>query len=166
MVKIATHFARLLFLAFAASRCNTTEVPFNHDNPFDRIYDSGKFRLVLVAEPLADTTHFHWSEVYHSEEGKLSTENLKINGTAGLLRSATAPSPAQLQAIRNAAALSGFAAVPGCSIAATDRGYANQCQAASGNHKGYFILRFDYLFTDKSGTDKTGILYSNIAVVE
>lgn len=166
MVKVATHLASLLFLAFAASRCNTTEVPFNHDNPFDRIYDSGKFRLVLVAEPLTDTTRFYWSEVYHSEEGKLNSEKLKINGTAGLLRSAAAPSPAQLQAIRNGAALSGFTAVAGCSIAATDTGYANQCQAATGNHKGYFLLRFDYLFTNKSGIDSTGILYSNIVVVE
>ncbi|MDZ7343102.1 MAG: hypothetical protein ONA90_01165, partial [candidate division KSB1 bacterium] len=149
----------------AFNHCLNTQVPLRHDNPFDRIYDSGDFRLVLTAEPLVDSTRFYWSEVYHSTEGRLTAEKLQIQGTAGLLRSANAPSAGQLEAIRNGVAVSGFTAVSNCAMAAAGGGYANQCQAATGSHKGYFLIRFDYRYTNKAG-ESTGTFYSNIVVVQ
>jgi hypothetical protein len=146
--------------------CAVTEVPLGHDNPLDRIYDSGDFRMVLTAEAKsAALTQLTWSKVFHSKDGALTNAVLKLNPSASILRSATAPSAADLAAVRNRTALSGaFATVAECSGKITGTTYAGDCEVSS-TPKGYFIIQFNYSYTGKSGT-ATGIFYSNFVVVQ
>jgi hypothetical protein len=146
--------------------CAVTEVPLGHDNPLDRIYDSGDFRMVLTAEAKSTgLTQLTWSNVFHSKDGELTDTVLKLNTSASILRSAAAPSAADLTAVKNRATLSAaFAAVGECSVKVTGTGYAGNCDVSS-TPKGYFIIQFNYAYTGKSGT-ATGIFYSNFVVVQ
>lgn len=146
--------------------CAITEVPLGHDNPLDRIYDSGPFRMVLTAEAKsANLTQLTWSNVFHAEDGELSDATLKLNPSASVLRSAAAPVAADLTAVKNRATLSGaFAAVGECSVKVTGTGYAGNCEVNSAP-KGYFVIQFNYHYTGKSGTS-AGIFYSNFVVVQ
>lgn len=156
---------QLLFLAFIAG-CAITEVPLGHDNPLDRIYDSGPFRMVLTAEARSATrTQLSYSNVFHSKDGELSDEVLKLNPNATILRSAAAPSAADLAAVKNEAALSGaFTPVSECAVRSNDSSYAGGCEVTS-TAKGYFILQFNFRYSGKSGA-AAGILYSNFVVVQ
>lgn len=164
---MVTHKTPPLILAtLFFSACAVTEVPLAHDNPLDRIYDSGKFRLVLTGEAKsANLTQLSWSNVYHSEDRELNAENLKLNPDASILRSATAPSATDIAAVKNGSALSGaFSAVSECVVSAKDSSYAGSCNVTSAPTKGYFIIRFNYRYTKSDTT--TGILYSNFEVVQ
>ncbi|HMV36880.1 MAG TPA: hypothetical protein PKM44_09765 [Turneriella sp.] len=156
----------LVTLIASLAGCAITEVPLGHDNPLDRIYDSGKFRMVLTAEAKsASLTQLTWSNVFHSEDGELTDAELKLNNSATILRSAVAPIAADLTAVKNQATLSGaFATVGECSVKVTGTGYAGNCDVSS-VPKGYFIIQFNYRYTGKAGT-VAGILYSNFVVVQ
>lgn len=156
----------LLTLVASLAGCAITEVPLGHDNPLDRIYDSGSFRMVLTAESKsASLTQLTWSNVFHGEDGELTDTGLKLNTSASILRSAAAPAAADLTAVKNRATLSGaFAAVGECSVKVTGTGYAGNCDVSSAP-KGYFVIQFNYRYTGKSGTS-AGIFYSNFVVVQ
>ncbi len=162
MVRLITLASLVVFFA----GCAITEVPMRHENPLDRIYDSGPFRMVLTAEAKsASLTQLTWSNVYHSEDGELAESELKLNTTATILRSALAPTTADLNAVKNQASLSGaFTAVGECSVKVTGTGYGGNCDVSSAP-KGYFIIQFNYRYTGKSGTS-AGIFYSNFVVVQ
>lgn len=152
----------------AASACTNTEVKMRHENPLDRIFDSGNFRLVLTAEEKASgNTGLTWSNVFHSTEGELSDDKLKINGSAQIFGSAASPGAADINAVKNGAALSGsFAAVGTCTVAAANNSYAGNCDAVNPANKGAFIVQFNYRFTDKSDITTTGTIYSNFVVIQ
>lgn len=158
--------ALLTALGATLAGCAITEVPLGHDNPLDRIYDSGQFRMVLTAEAKsASLTQLTWSNVFHSEDGEASDAELKLNTSATILRSAAAPSAADLTAVKNRATIPGaFAAVGECTVKVTGTGYAGNCDVTSAP-KGYFIIQFNYRYTGKSGT-AAGIFYSNFVVVQ
>lgn len=161
---------RLLVAAMVVSlfACDNTEVKMRHENPLDRIFDSGNFRVVLTAEEKANgNTALTWSNVFHSTQGELSTEKLKINGSAQIFRSAANPGATDINAVKNGSALSGsFAAVGTCTIAAAGDSYAGTCDAVNPSNKGSFIVQFNYRFTDKSDLTTTGTIYSNFVVVQ
>lgn len=158
--------AFLTALAVLLTRCAVTEVALGHDNPLDRIYDSGPFRMVLTAEAKsASLTQLTWSNVFHSVDGVLGEGELTLNPSATVLRSAAAPTDADLTAVKNQAAISGaFTAVSECSVRLTGTGYAGSCDVTSAP-KGYFIIQFNYRYSGKSGTS-AGIFYSNFVVVQ
>lgn len=151
-------------VSFIAVSCTATEVPLSHDNPLDRIYDSGDFRLGLIAQAKANVTSLSWSNVYHKTEGALSDTNLKLNTTAVMLRSAAIPSTQDQNSVKNATTLSAsFATVSTCSIAVANASYAGTCDVTA---SGYYIIQFNYKFTNKAGVTTTGILYSNFVAVQ
>lgn len=151
-------------LTLLVASCTATEVPLSHDNPLDRIFDSGDFRLGLTAQAKSNLTSLSWSNVYHKVEGALSDTNLKLNTPASMWRSAGIPSAQDQNAVKNATTLSAsFATVSGCSIVAASASYAGTCDVTAA---GYYIIQFNYKFTNKAGVTTTGILYSNFAVVQ
>lgn len=161
---------RLFVAAIAVSlfACDNTEVKMRHENPLDRIFDSGNFRIVLTGEekPSGNTT-LTWSNVFHSTEGELGTDKLKINGSAQVFRSAASPGATDIAAVKDAAALSGsFTTVGTCTIAAAGDSYAGTCDAVNPLNKGSFIVQFNYRFTDKSDVTTTGTIYSNFVVIQ
>jgi hypothetical protein len=161
---------RRLFGASAlvwAMGCTNTEVKMRHENPLDRIFDSGNFRVVLTAEVKANgNTALTWSNVFHSTEGELSAEKLKINTTAQILHNAASPGTTEITAVKNGIALGGFTPLGTCTIAAVGDGYAGTCDAVSPSNKGSFIVQFNYRFTDKSDLTTTGTIYSNFVVIQ
>ena len=161
------HLAGALALVLAVS-CTNTEVKMRHENPLDRIFDSGNFRIVLTAEEKVNgNTTLNWSNVFHSTEGELTAEKLKINGSAQIFRSATSPGATDINSVKEAGALSGsFSAVGTCTIAAAGESYAGTCDAVNPANKGSFILQFNYRFTDKSDVTTTGTIYSNFVVIQ
>jgi len=164
---IMRHVSFVLGLVFLVG-CTNTEVKMRHENPLDRIFDSGNFRIVLTAEekPNGNTT-LNWSNVFHSTEGELSAEKLKINGSAQIFRSAASPSAIDINSVKEAGALSGsFTGVGTCTIAAAGDSYAGTCDAVNPSNKGAFILQFNYRFTDKSDVTTTGTIYSNFVVIQ
>jgi hypothetical protein len=156
----------LTALVVALTGCAITEVPLGHDNPLDRIYDSGPFRMVLTAEAKsAALTQLSWSHVYHNIDGKLNSDQLILNPSASVLRSASAPSASDISAVKNGQPVSGaFAAVGECSVQVAGNGYAGNCDVTSAP-KGYFVIRFSYRYTGKTNSG-SGIFYSNIVVVQ
>jgi hypothetical protein len=168
MVKAFMQTAVVLLLGAALAGCTNTEVKMRHENPLDRIFDSGNFRLVLTGEEKASgNTSLTWSNVFHSTEGELSDDKLKINGSAQVFRSAASPGAADITAVKNASALSGsFTAVGTCSVAASGNSYAGNCEAVNPANKGAFIVQFNYRFTDKSDVITTGTIYSNFVVIQ
>lgn len=148
--------------------CTNTEIKMRHENPLDRIFDSGNFRVVLTGEAAASgNAALVWSNVYHASEGELTDAKLKINTTAQILRSATNPAAVDITAVKNAAALSGsFSALGTCVIGAANNSYAGNCDVAPALNKGSYILQFNYRFTDKSDVTTTGTIYSNFVVIQ
>lgn len=144
--------------------CTGTEMRMAHENPLDRIFDSGSFRLVLTGEATSATVStLSWGSVYYtSDTGKiteLSTEDIQISGSAQVFYSAAAPGATDIAAVKQGGTLSGsFAAV--CTLTTTAAG---SCTAtpASGTGKGYYIIRLDYKYDNK-----TGRIYSNFAGVQ
>lgn len=144
--------------------CTGTEMRMAHENPLDRIFDSGSFRLVLTGEATSATVStLSWGSVYYtSDTGKiteLSTEDIQISGSAQVFYSAAAPGATDIAAVKQGGMLSGsFAAV--CTLTTTAAG---SCTAtpASGTGKGYYIIRLDYKYDNK-----TGRIYSNFAGVQ
>lgn len=146
--------------------CTGTEMRMAHENPLDRIFDSGSFRLVLTGEATSATVStLSWGSVYYtSDAGKiseLSSEDIQASGTNGsqVFYSAAAPGATDIAAVKQGGTLSGsFAAV--CTLTTTAAG---SCTAtpASGTGKGYYIIRLDYKYDNK-----TGRIYSNFAGVQ
>lgn len=152
-----------LVFSLAGISCTSTEIPLSHDNPLDRIFDSGSFRMGLTGDTKGTGTSLAWSNVFHKTEGALSDSNLKLNSSAAVLRSATSPSASDLTAVKSATALSAsFAQVAGCAVAVAGTSYAGSCESTL---QGYFIIQFNYKFTDKAGVTSSGIIYSNFAAV-
>lgn len=168
MVRAFMQTAGVLLLGAVLAGCSNTEVKMRHENPLDRIFDSGNFRLVLTAEAKASgNTSLTWSNVFHTTEGELSDDKLKINGSAQVFRSAANPGATDITAVKNASALSGsFSAVGTCTIAAANNSYAGNCEAVNPANKGAFIVQFNYRFTDKSDVTTTGTIYSNFVVIQ
>jgi len=157
-----------LFAAFAVIGCNGTEMPLDHTNPMDRIYDSGSFRQVLTGIETSTTQSvLNWSNVFHKTDGELSDSSLKINGTAAVYLSTVAPSASDLSLVTGGQALSGaFTPVSGCSIAAANASYAGSCPVTTNSGRGYFIIRFNYTYASSGGSATSGIFYSNFVVLQ
>ncbi len=168
MVSRVLQICLVLFTLAVGVGCTNTEVKMRHENPLDRIFDSGNFRVVLTGEAAASgNAALVWSNVFHSTEGELSDDKLKINSTAQIYRSATTPSVADIGAVQNGTALSGsFAALGTCTVAAASNSYAGKCDVPSPSNKGAYILQFNYRFTDKSDVTTTGTIYSNFVVIQ
>jgi hypothetical protein len=154
--------------AILVAGCTNTEVKMRHENPLDRIFDSGNFRVVLTGEATASgNASLAWSNVYHASEGELTDTKLKINSTAQILRSATTPAASDLTAVQNGAAISGsYSAVGVCVVSAANSSYAGSCDVAPALNKGSYILQFNYRFTDKSDVTTIGTIYSNFVVIQ
>lgn len=157
-----------LFATFVVIGCNGTEMPLDHTNPMDRIYDSGNFRQVLTGVEASTTQSvLNWSNVFHKTDGELSDSSLKINGTASVYMSTTAPSASDLSSVTSAQALSGaFTAVFGCNVVAANASYAGSCPVTTNSGRGYFIIRFNYTYTNSGGSATSGIFYSNFVVLQ
>lgn len=160
MVKRSVLISTLLLLFLG--RCAMTEMPMPHDNPLDRIYDSGDYRMVLTGTALsASESQLSWGGVFRADEGELKSTDLQLNGSAVLYRSATQPSSADLDAVKKTQSLSGaFTAVGGCSFSPKDESYAGGCVVTS-TPKGYFVIKFPYKDSSKSGT-----FYSNFVEIQ
>jgi hypothetical protein len=161
---MVTRLIPVFSFALLFASCTATEVPLSHDNPLDRVFDSGDFRLGLTSQAKPNGASLSWSNVYHKTEGALSDSNLKLNATASILRSATIPSTQDQNSVKNASTLSaGFSAVSACPVAAANASYAGTCDVSA---SGYYIIQFNYKFTNKSGVVTSGILYSNFVAVQ
>ncbi len=160
MVKRSVLISTLLLLFLG--RCAMTEMPMPHDNPLDRIYDSGDYRMVLTGTIVSLTeSQLNWSGIFRVEKGEVDVRDVQMNGSAVIYRSAAEPSAADLDAVKKAQSLSGaFSAVGGCSVGPKDESYAGAC-AVTSTPKGYFILKFPYRDSSKSGT-----LYSNFVEIQ
>lgn len=153
----------LIALFFAG--CTLTEMRMAHDNPLDRIFDSGSFRLVLTAEASSATAATPtWGAVYFTNDSgkisELSSDDIQVSGTNGsqIFYSAAAPGATDITAVKQGGTLSGaFAAV--CTLTTTAAG---SCTAtpASGTSKGYYIIRLDYKYDNK-----TGRIFSNFVEI-
>lgn len=167
MVRISTLAAAFAVL-LAISGCAMTEIPMAHENPLDRIYDSGNFRLVLTAEATSATsTGLTWSNIYQTTDGEVSDTTMAITTTANVYRSAGAPSATDLDSVKRAGSLSGaFTQINSteCPVKLVGSSYAGSC-AVTSTPKGYFIIQFNYKYTGKSNP-ASGILYSNFVAVQ
>lgn len=147
----------LVFAAmFAPSACTLTEMTMAHDNPLDRIYDSGSVRLVLTGEAASATAStLTWGSVsYKNDKG--SVKELTASDTQGaqMFYKSTAPTLGELDTVRNGGTL-GYATATGCTISI---GTGGNCTATV---KGYFIIRATYNYDGK-----TAVFYSNFVVVQ
>jgi hypothetical protein len=157
----------VLLLSMLVGRCAITEQPLDHENPLDRIYESGNFRMVLSAESTStSSTTLRWGNVYHTSEGELSDSNLKLNTTASVLYKATAPTSTEIASVKAKTALTGYTTVTSCPVAVSSSSYAGTCGLTGSSSKGTFIILFNYKFTDKSGVTTSGILYSNFVEIQ
>ncbi len=160
MVRLGPVFITLL-VALSGASCTMTEMRMAHDNPLDRIYDSGSFRYVLTGEPSATNATLTWGSVYYTDDkGKvteLSTSDIQINGTNGaqLLYNANAPSQTEINTVKQGGSL-GYGSV----YALTGAGSGTFTTTAA-SFKGYYIIRLDYKYDGK-----TGRLYSNFVAVQ
>ena len=161
----------LLSAMVTVAGCTATEMKLSHDNPLDRIYDSGAFRMVLTGEKSGSTTTLTWSNVYYTDANGKSSEvsdtTLKTNGTVSMLRSAAAPTTQDLNAVKSGSGNPpGFSTLTGCTVAAVSNKYSGSCDITGTNNSGYYIIQFNYTFTDDAGIVSTGILYSNFVSVQ
>ena len=149
-----------IFTAAVISGCTITEMKMAHDNPLDRIFDSGSFRYVLTAESSATNATLSWGSVFYTDgNGKvteLSTSEIQINGVAQLQYTATAPSQTDINTVKNKGAL----AYPTPPYTLPNAGPGSFTTTSAG-FKGYYILRLDYKYDGKTGT-----LYSNFVAVQ
>jgi hypothetical protein len=150
-----------LFVMLGGVSCTVTEMRMAHDNPLDRIFDSGSFRLVLTSEATATNAALTWGSVYYTDaKGKiteLSTSEIQISGTAQLLYNPAAPSQTDLNTVKQGADLP-VAYTPAFPLTSAGAGTFTTTAAA---FKGYYIIRLNYKYDDK-----TGRLYSNFVAVQ
>lgn len=150
----------VIFTAAVISGCTMTEMKMAHDNPLDRIFDSGAFRYVLTAETGASAATLTWGSVFYTDDkgkvSELTTSEIQINGVAQLQFTATAPSQTDINTVKTGGAL----AYPSPPYTLLNAGSGNFTTTA-GSFKGYYILRLDYKYNGS-----TGRIYSNFVAVQ
>ncbi|MBV6492727.1 MAG: hypothetical protein LDLANPLL_00724 [Turneriella sp.] len=147
-----------VLVCFSLVSCAITEFPSDHTNPLDPIYDSGSFRLGLTFKNAAEGVKLEWGAVYYKDgDGdtkELSSDDIKIAGNAQLLFKSSAPSEADITAVKNAGTLSGYTVKYNLSEVKPST------TTVTGTYQGYYIICLDYKYDGK-----TGRLYSNFVVV-
>lgn len=157
-------------IALSTASCTVTEMPLDHTNPLDRIYDSssGDFRMALTGESTSSTTaKLTWADAYHKKDGLTTDSNLKLQSTSALLYktgSPTADDVVKVKAGTLAAGVNGYASV--YTIAAVAGSYSGTFTGMNPQNKGTFVIQFNYKYTSKSDVITTGTFYSNFVVLE
>ncbi len=157
----------LLILTFAA--CHNTELITEHSNPLDRIFDDGDFRIVLSQpEKQADGTWLiRWSNVFHKTEGELDDQVFMLNAGAVLASMNSAPTAADLQAIRNNSLDHNFD-TDILYIQAKKGSYAgsHNLGTLSGVTIRSYVIYMSYYYIDpnKDNQKTSGIIHSNVVV--
>lgn len=153
VVAVLTSGMLLLFTA-----CTFTEVPSDHTNPLDTIYDSGPLRMVLSYPEKSSAGYkmFYSSVYYNNSNSKDSV--FSANGTPQLMYKATAVTQTDLDNIKNMVALTGYTLVK--SIVAIADDYKGEYENSTIS-SGTYVIQFPYKLTNNA-TVTTGIFYSNI----
>lgn len=151
---------KLLFILAMVfpTACNFTEVPADHTNPLDTIYDSGNLRMVLSYPAKSNSGYkMYYSSIYYNNAGQEDSV-FAVSGTPQLLYKAGTLLQADLDNVKNKAALTGFTVVKNLTATSDDyKGeYENSTIAA-----GVYVIQVPYKFTNKT-TETTGIFHSNI----
>jgi hypothetical protein len=161
MVNRLPYFGMALIVMLLSS-CTITEMKLAHDNPLDRIFDSGSYRLVMTGDATSSTSStLTWGSIFYTnDKGKtteLSTSDIQISGSAAVLYSATVPTQTQIDAVKQAGSLAGYSAL----FSLTTAGAGSYATTAAGQNKGSYIIQLSYNY---AGT--TGTLYSNFVVIQ
>ena len=157
-----------LVVALATVSCTMTEMPLQHTNPLDTIYDNTEMRMVLTGKSTSSTTAtLTWPDAYHNVDGQTTDERLKLQSSAQLLYktgSVTADDVTKLKEGSLAAGVNGYASV--YSIFALGGSYSGTFVATNPQNKGTYVIRFNYKYTSKADVTTVGTFFSNFVVLE
>ncbi len=166
MVIRPTMFA--LAVALTTVSCTMTEMPLQHTNPLDTIYDNTEMRMVLTGKSTSSTTaSLTWADAYHKVDGQTTDDRLKLQSSAQLLYktgSVTADDVAKLKDASLAAGVNGYASV--YSISALGGSYSGTYAGTNPQNKGTYVIRFNYKYTSKADVTTAGTFFSNFVVLE
>lgn len=158
----------LLAMVLAGSSCTMTEMPLNHTNPLDTIYDNTELRMVLTGKSTSSTTAtLTWADAYHNVDGKTTDDSLKLQSSAQLLYksgSVTTDDVAKLKDGSLANGVNSYASV--YSITAIGGSYSGTYAGTNPQNKGVYVIRFNYKYTSKAGVTTSGTFFSNFVVLE
>lgn len=140
------------------------EIEERHDNPLDRIFDDGEFRLVLNPPTRQNdgTYMIKWSNVFHREKGELSDKDFKLIGPSFLAGCTCLPNPTDLNHIKENKLAPSFTQNL-YAITLKNSSYAGQHDLSyipEGSVRSY-VIYLNYLYLP---TQKTGIMHSNVVV--
>ena len=157
-----------LVVTLASVSCTMTEMPLNHTNPLDTIYDNTELRMVLTGQSTSTTTAtITWADAYHKVDGKTTDDRLKLQTSAQLLYktgSVTADDVTKLKDGTLAAGVNGYSSV--YTILSLGGSYAGTFAATTPQNKGTYVIRFNYKYTSKADVTTSGTFFSNFVVLE
>lgn len=164
MVESLRKISIVLLVTALGVSCAQTNIPLEHSNPYDAVFDSGGFRIVLWKSSENGELVLNWSNVTH-EEFDLSDEKFAVSFKVFSISGK--PTTADIEAIQNGdssvnSTTTQVYPAQTANITSQTKDIANSFNAGTVSTLTSYFIEADYTHTEQ-GSDN---IYSNVVVYD